>query len=145
MGIVISLPAAPAFLLEAKDIEALYELDGPKFCSATKRAHDIVATDIQAADELRIRHIIAYFPDGTTCSNRLFNDSMHGNDMKTYLKVYKNTVLSKGKRIVSPKPLVHWKLVVETGRTRRTAPASGKDSYDKDLDDAIGKMENLGM
>jgi hypothetical protein len=143
-GIRISLPAAPAFLIEAKDINALYELDGRNACAATKRAHDIVATDIQADDERRVRHIVAYFPEGITCSNRLFNDGMHGNDLKTYLQVYKNTVLSKGKRIASPKPLVHWKLVLETGRTRRTAPASGKESYDKDLDDAIGKMEDLG-
>jgi hypothetical protein len=70
-GIRISLPAAPAFLIEAKDINALYELDGRNACAATKRAHDIVATDIQVDDEHQIRHIIAYFLEGITCSNSM--------------------------------------------------------------------------
>lgn len=140
-GIKFTLPSVASYLLDAKEIKALYEVEGILACMATKRAHDIAATDVQSDDERRLRHIIAYFPEGITCSNRHFNDGTDGLNLKTQLVMFQNTLLSKGgKAIPSLKPQVRWKVVVETGRTRCTALASGRDNYDADLETALGRM-----
>ena len=112
---------------------------------ATQRSHGVLATDLQADDERRLRHVIAHFPQGITCSNRHFNHGMDGNDLKTHFKLYQNKVSTNGKQIASPKPYVRWKLVIETGRTRRTAPTTGKDNFDADLEKALRTLENLGL
>lgn len=144
---MFSWPFVPAYLLDPKDIEGIYKLDGTGVCSATRRTHDIVATDVQADDERQLRHIIATFPQGIKCNNRHFNDGMEdGIELKTQLLMFQNLVRNKGKAIPCPKPMVRWKLVVETGRTRRTAPATGRDDYDMDLENALREeMEQMRM
>jgi hypothetical protein len=143
-GIKFTLPSVPSYLLDAKDIKSLYALDGNGACTATKRAHDVAATDIQLSDDRRLRHIIAYFPEGTTCSNRHFNDGVDGLNLKTRLVMFQNKLTFKGKPpIPSLKPHVQWKVVVDTGRTRRTAPISG--DFDADLENALGRMQAMGM
>jgi hypothetical protein len=104
----------------------------------------LLPISLQSNDERRLRHIIAYFPEGTTCSNRHFNDDVDGLNLKTRLVMFQNKLTTKGKPpIPSLKPHVQWKVVVDTGRTRRTAPISG--DFDADLENALGRMQAMGM
>ena len=122
----------------------LYALDGNGACTATKHAHNVAATDIQLNDDRQLRCIIAYFSEGTTCSNRHFNDGVDGLNLKTHLVMFQNTLTTKGKApIPYLKPHVQWKVVVDMGRTRRTAPISG--DFDADLENALGRMQAMGM
>jgi hypothetical protein len=143
-GIMFSLPSVLAYLLDPTDIKPLYALDGNGVCAATRRTHEIVTTDLQVDDEHRLRRIIARFPTGITCSNRHFNNGEDGNhNLKTHFHMYKNDqVLKGGKKVAYPKAHIRWKLVVETGRTRRTAPATSGENYDADIEKAF---QDLGL
>lgn len=142
-GIMFSWPSVPAYLLDPDEIEKLYKMDSHGVCLATRRSHDVVATDVHSDDVRKLRHIIAHFPKGITCSNRYFNDGMDGLNLKTKLIIFQNLVHNKGRDVPCPKPMVRWKVVLETGRTVRTAPAAGRDNYDMDLDNALRDMERM--
>jgi hypothetical protein len=136
--ITVTEPSVPTYLVD--HVSQIHQMDRSDMCIPSKRAHQVIATDIKSKEARQTKKSLYFFPAGMRCKTNHFSNTV--SKLKNNFRLM-DVVLMKdaaGKEVKQLVSFIFWKVTINQ-ESRHLKRQNSDDS--EDLADTFKRMSAM--